>query len=78
MAIFLGVLDVIVCIALMLLVVFQEGNAQGLGSIGGVADTFYGQNKGRSIDQLLKKFTSSLAVFFALLTIVLFYITNHK
>lgn len=78
MAIFLGVLDVIVCIALVLLVVFQEGNAQGLGSIGGMADTFYGQNKGRSIDELLKKFTSFLAVFFALLTVVLFYITNHR
>lgn len=78
LAIALGILDVIVCIALVLLVVFQEGNAQGLGSIGGVADTFYGQNKGRSIDQMLKRFTSFLAIFFAILTVVLFYITNNQ
>lgn len=76
MAIALGIIDVIICIILVFLVVFQEGNAQGLGSIGGVADTFYGQNKGRSIDQVLKKFTSSLAIIFAVITIILFYITR--
>lgn len=77
MAIFLGVLDVIVCILLVGLVIFQEGNAQGLGSIGGVADTFYGQNKGRSIDHILKRLTSFLAIVFAIITIILFYLTNH-
>lgn len=74
--IILAILDCILCVALVLLVVFQEGNAQGLGSIAGVADTFYGQNKGRSMDHVLKRFTSILAVTFALVTIVLYYLLS--
>lgn len=72
----LGVLDVIVCIALILLVVSQEGNAQGLGTIAGGADTFFGQNKGRSYDRILKRITTFLAIGFGLLTVVLFALTS--
>lgn len=77
LAIILAVLDIIVCVALILLVISQEGNAQGLGTIAGGADTFFGQNKGRSIDHLLKRLTTILAIVFAILTIVLVYMTSH-
>lgn len=72
LAIVLAVIDVIICIAMVALVIMQEGNSQGLGSIGGAADTFFGKNKGRSIDAVFKKITTVLAIGFAVITIVLY------
>ncbi len=77
LVIVLAVLDIIVCIGLVFLVVFQEGNSKGLGVISGGADTFFGQGKGRSIDQLLKKLTSILAIVFAILSIALYLLTSR-
>lgn len=76
LTIVLGVLDVLVCIALVLLVISQEGNAQGLGTIAGGADTFFGAHKGRSIDRVLKRLTTVLAILFGILTVVLFMLTS--
>ena len=73
-AIVLSCVDIVISIALILLVVFQEGNDKGLGVIGGGADTFFGKEKGRTIDRKLKKITSFLAIAFAILTIVIFLI----
>ncbi len=73
-AIVLSCVDIVISIALILLVVFQEGNDKGLGVIGGGADTFFGKEKGRTIDSKLKKITSFLAIAFAILTIVIFLI----
>ena len=44
-----------VCIAAIILM--QEGNTQGLGSIGGMAESYWGKNKGRSMEGNLQKFT---------------------
>lgn len=71
-AIIIAVLDILVSIALAALVIFQEGNDKGLGIIGGGADTFFGKEKGRSMENRLKKITTALAIAFAALTITLF------
>ncbi len=76
-AIILASFDILVCLALVLLVVFQEGNDKGMGVIGGGADTFFGKEKGRAIDSKLKKITSFLAIAFATLTIVLYLILSR-
>ncbi len=73
----LAILDILVCIALVLLVVFQEGNSQGLGSIAGGAETFLGKNKSRSIDDKLKTMTSYCAIAFAVLSVVLYLLTGR-
>lgn len=73
----LAVLDILVCAALVLLVVFQQGNSRGLGTIAGGAETFLGKGKSRSIDEKLKKFTSILAITFAVLSIVLYLLTGR-
>lgn len=75
-AIILAVLDILVCVALVLLVVFQEGNDKGLGVIGGGADTFFGKEKGRTLDSKLKRFTTILAIAFVALTLALFLILS--
>lgn len=67
----LTVVYIIVSVALVVLVLMQEGKAQGLGSISGAAETYWGKNKGRSMEGMLLKITRVLAVLFLLLTIFL-------
>ena len=67
----LTVIFVIICIALTVLVLMQEGRSQGLGSISGMADTYWGKNKGRSMEGALVKITTGLAVGFMVLAVVL-------
>lgn len=62
---------VLVSIALTVIVLFQEGSSQGLGSIGGMADSYWGKNKGRSVEGTLEKLTRVLALAFLVLAFVL-------
>jgi len=65
------VIFIIVCIALTVLVLMQEGKSAGLGAIGGAAETYWGKNKGRSMEGLLVKITKILAVCFIVLAAIL-------
>ena len=65
------VLFIIVCILLTILVLMQEGKSAGLGSIGGAAETYWGKNKGRSMEGALVKFTRILAILFMFIAAVL-------
>lgn len=66
------ILYVIICIALVVVVLMQEGKSAGLsGAINGVADTYWGKNKGRSMEGALVKMTKALAVGFIVLSVVL-------
>ena len=77
LAIIIAIIDILICLALIILVIFQEGHVKGLGIIGGGADTFFGKSKGRSIDAKLKRFTTVAAIVFAILTIVLYLLTGR-
>ncbi len=62
----------LICIALVIVVLMQEGKSAGLsGTINGMADTYWGKNKGRSMEGALQKFTKALAVGFIVLSVVL-------
>lgn len=66
------VLYVLICIALVAVVLFQESKTQGLsGSINGMAETYWGKNKGRSMEGALEKITKILAVLFVVISVVL-------
>ena len=67
----LTVIFVIICIALTVLVLMQEGKSQGLGSISGMADTYWGKNKGRSMEGMLVKVTRVLLALFLIISAVL-------
>ena len=69
--IILTILFVIVCVALTVIVLLQEGKSAGLGSISGVADTYWGKNKGRYMEGKLEKGTKYIAILFIVLAIVL-------
>lgn len=80
--IILTVLFIIICIALTVLVLMQEGKAAGLGAISGAAETYWGKNKGRSMEGTLVRVTKYLAVSFiviaAILNISKFYLPKHS
>lgn len=67
----LYIVFVIDCIALSSIILLQEGKSAGLGTIGGVADSYWGQNKGRSMEGALVKSTKFLAILFLVLSVVL-------
>lgn len=67
----INIIFILVCVALTVLVLMQEGKSAGLGSISGAAKTYWGRNKGRSMEGMLVKITKILAVFFMLLAVVL-------
>ena len=53
------------------LVFFKEGKSAGLGSISGAAETYWGKNKGRSMEGFLVKLTKILAVLFMVIAAIL-------
>lgn len=67
----INIIFILVCVALTVLVLMQEGKSAGLGSISGAAETYWGRNKGRSMEGMLVKITKILAIFFMLLAVVL-------
>ena len=69
--IILTVLFILICIALVVLVLMQEGKSAGLGAISGITETYWGKNKGRSMEGRLVKFTTILAVLFMGLAVIL-------
>ena len=63
---------ILVCIALSIVVLMQESKQQGLsGTISGAADTYWGRNKGRSMEGKLVLFTKILCVAFFVLAAIL-------
>ena len=67
----MSIIFVLIAIALTVIVLLQEGKSQGLGSIAGMADTYWGRNKGRSMEGNLEKFTKFAAILFVVLALVL-------
>ncbi|NLM19362.1 MAG: preprotein translocase subunit SecG [Clostridiaceae bacterium] len=73
----LAIIDIIIAIILVLLVISQEGNSQGMGSsIQGGSDTFFGTGQAKSKEQLQKRLTAIFASLFAILTVVLYLLTK--
>lgn len=62
---------IIICIALVIVVLMQEGKTSGLGALSGAADSYWSKNKGRSQEGMLVKITGVLAVLFVVLSVVL-------
>ena len=65
------ILFILICIVLTVIVLMQEGKSAGLGAISGAAETYWGKNKGRSMEGKLVKFTKYLAIGFMVISIIL-------
>ncbi len=65
------VVFILICLALTVIILMQEGKSAGLGAIAGAADTYWGKNKGRSMEGMLVKITRALVVLFMVISAVL-------
>lgn len=63
---------IIISIIIAIIILMQESKQNGLsGTISGAADSYWGKNKGRSMEGKLVKFTRILVVLFILIAVVL-------
>lgn len=62
----------VAAVAAIILVMCQPGNSQGIDALGGSSETFFGKNKGKSTESVLKKWTVICLIVLALLSIVFF------
>ncbi len=67
----LGILLGIVSIAIIAVIILQEGNQQGIGVVTGAADSYFSKNKARSIDAFLARWTKVFAAAFIVFVIAL-------
>ncbi len=67
----LTVVYILICVILVIVILLQEGKSAGLGAISGAAETYWGKNKGRSMEGGLLRGTQVLAVLFFVLSLVL-------
>lgn len=75
MEIAIGIILLVAALFLVVAVLMQSGKSHNLsGSIAGGAETFFGKTKGKTIDKMLSKLTSIVAVIFVLLVIVVYVI----
>ena len=67
----LSIIIILLSIAITILVLMQESKQQGLsGAISGAAETFFGKNKGRTMEAKLEKFTKIAGIAFFVLALV--------
>ena len=74
MSIFLSIVVVLSALVLVLTVLFQSSNAKGLGAIAGEAETYFGKNKGKSIDAKLALGTKIAAAIFVVSSLLMLFV----
>ena len=67
---------IITALVLVAAVLMQEGNSQGLGAIGGAAETFLGKNKSKSLEGKLELITKVSAGAFVVLDLLMVLVQN--
>ena len=74
----IGIVLLVMAVFLVCAVLMQSGKDSRMsGTIAGGAETFFGKNKGKSIDKLLSKLTIVVSALVVLCTIALVVITNN-
>ncbi len=69
----LGILLLISAVFLIVAVLMQNGKSHGLsGAITGGAETFFGKQKGSTIEKRLSKITTVVAVIFIIIVLVIY------
>ena len=67
----LTVVFIILSVVITVILLMQEGKSAGLGAIAGAAETYWGKNKGRSMEGMLVKLTRVAVILFLVLAMVL-------
>ena len=73
MSVFIGILLIIVCLIMIVTVLLQSSETNGLGAIGGAAETFFGKNKAKGMEAKLALVTESAAAAFVVLAVLMMF-----
>ena len=65
-------LMIFAAIVAIVIVLFQPGNSTGIDALGGSSETFFGKNKGRSMESKMKKWTTISLIVLTVLAILFF------
>ena len=74
----LMIAHVVFSVILIIVVLLQKSKEAGLsGAVGGANGTFFGKNKGRTVDAMLKKLTGVFAILFIITSLALAYVSTR-
>lgn len=77
LSVILDIVLILISLVLIVAVLMQEGQKQGLGAIAGGAETFFGSGKNKGVDAKLAKITKIAAVVFIVLAIATTIVVSH-
>ena len=74
-AIILSIILFVLCILMTAVVLLQQGKTAGLsGAISGVAESYFGKNKARTMEGKLEGITKILAVAYIIIALILYFV----
>lgn len=74
-AIIISIVLFIICIMLTGVVLLQQGKSAGLsGAVSGVAESYFGKNKARTMEGKFERITKILAAIYIILSLVLYFV----
>lgn len=74
-AIIISIVLFIICIMLTGIVLLQQGKSAGLsGAVSGVAESYFGKNKARTMEGKFERITKILAAIYIILSLVLYFV----
>lgn len=77
MDVVIGILLIVMAVFLVVAVLLQSGKSAGLsGSIAGGAETFFGKEKGKTMDKVLSKLTTIVAIVFSVVVLFAYLIQD--
>lgn len=65
-------------LAAIILVLLQPGNSTGIDALGGSSETFFGKNKGKSVEARMKKWTIICLVILVIFSICFYILQIEK
>ena len=74
MSVFIGILLIIVCLIMIVTVLLQSSQSNGLGAVSGAAETFFGKNKAKGLEAKLALITKIAAAAFVVLAILMMFV----
>ncbi len=72
------IISALCAIFIIIVIMLQQSNSNGIGALGGQQDTFYSKNKGKTLESKLRKLTvvavAVMAVFMILFCVMVFHV----
>ena len=66
------VIMAVAALAAIVLILLQPSNSSGIDALGGSSETFFGKNKGKALEEKMKKWTWICLIVLAVLSIIFF------